>query len=130
MTLTRILGWLCVACLMSVTRADAVEYRFLVSFDRTTPITPLIGEAFAKEVENRTNGRIRFRFSGPETVAAFEQLQPVSAGLFQLLLTSSAYHTGTTTAGSLFDGVTASAAEVGKSGLFDLIDKEYQKLGL
>jgi TRAP-type C4-dicarboxylate transport system substrate-binding protein len=109
---------------------QATELRFLVSFDRTTPVTPLIGDAYAKAVEKETNGRYTFRMSGPETVPPFEQFQPVVSGVFQVLLTNSAYHSGTTPLGSLLDGVNIPPDKIASSDLFARIDRAYQKHGL
>ncbi|HZS55956.1 MAG TPA: hypothetical protein VFA65_16255, partial [Bryobacteraceae bacterium] len=76
--------------------AVAVELRALSSWDQTYPVRPVFLESFLKNVEAASKGDIKFTVSGPETVPPFEQLQPVSSGVFQVLLTHGAYHVGQT----------------------------------
>ena len=76
--------------------AQAADLRFLSSWDKTNPAVPAMAEPFMKGVEAGTKGSIKFNISGPETVPAFEQLQPVSTGVFQMLFTHAVYHYGTT----------------------------------
>ena len=76
--------------------AEAAEFRFLSSWDKTNPAVPAIAEPFMKGVEAGTKGSIKFIVSGPETVPPFEQLEPVSTGVFQMLFTHAVYHYGTT----------------------------------
>jgi TRAP-type mannitol/chloroaromatic compound transport system substrate-binding protein len=84
------------ALAISSTPAAAAEYRMLTSWDKANPAVPLLAEGFAKNVEAASKGNIKFVLSGPETVPGFEQLQPVTAGAFQMLFTHGIYHYGTT----------------------------------
>jgi TRAP-type C4-dicarboxylate transport system substrate-binding protein len=83
-----------------------------------------------KGVETGTKGSIRFNVSGPETVPAFEQLQPVSSGLFQMLFTHAVYHYGTTGIAMGLDAVGGTPEQRRASGMYEAIDRGYQKLGL
>ena len=118
---------------LSLTVADgtqAADLRLLSSWDRTNPAVGTIAEAFAKGVEAQTKGSIKFIISGPETVPPFEQLQPASTGVFQMLFTHGIYHYGTTGMAVGMDAVRGDLDARRKSGLFEAIDKHYQKHGL
>jgi TRAP-type C4-dicarboxylate transport system substrate-binding protein len=67
---------------------------------------------------------------GPETVSPFEQLQPVSAGLFDMLFTHGAYHLGETAMAFGMDAVKDDPAARRESGVYDLIDQHYQARNL
>lgn len=92
MRFRNLLAALTLAVLPSV--ANAVELRVLSSWDQSYPPRPKLLEVYLKNVETASKGDITFKISGPETVPPFEQLQPVSAGVFQILFTHGAYHTG------------------------------------
>jgi TRAP-type transport system periplasmic protein len=70
------------------------------------------------------------RLSGPEVVPFADQFQPVAAGAFDLLFTHPAYHSGTTAIGLSMDAIEPDAAKRRSSGVFDFVDKHYNKLGL
>ena len=110
--------------------ASAQEFRMLSSWDQNHPLNPIVLNPFMKGVETASKGRITFKVNGPETVSSFEQLQPVSSGVFQFLFTSGAYHFGTTPILMVADALHGDPAAVHSSGVFDFIDKHYQKFGL
>ncbi len=88
--------WIAAAALaLSGSVAQAAEYRWLNSWDRTLPQIPMFVEPYLKAVEAASKGSIKFRVSGPEAVPPFEQLQPVASGAFHFLFTHGAYHFGT-----------------------------------
>jgi TRAP-type transport system periplasmic protein len=127
-------GFLCTGLLaavaISVGPASGAELRMLTSWDRNNPAVPLLAEGFARNVEKASNGRLTFVLNGPETVPPFEQLQPVAAGAFQMLFTHGIYHYGTTGLSTGLDAVRGTIEERRASGLFEALDKHYQKLGL
>jgi TRAP-type C4-dicarboxylate transport system substrate-binding protein len=110
--------------------AQAAELRLLASWDKTNPAVAALAETFAKGVETGTKGGIKFIISGPETVPPFEQLQPVSTGVFQMLFTHAVYHYGTIGVAMGLDAVRGDLEARRKSGMLEAIDKSYQKLGL
>jgi TRAP-type transport system periplasmic protein len=63
-------------------------------------------------------------------VPAFEQLEPVSTGVFQVLFTHAVYHYGTTGIAMGLDAVGGTPERRHESGMYEAIDKSYQKLGL
>jgi len=115
---------------MSAAPALAAEYRMLTSWDKSNPAVPLLAEGFAKNVEAASKGNIKFVLSGPETVPGFEQLQPVASGAFHMLFTHGIYHYGQTGISVGLDAVRGTIEERRASGLFEALDKDYQKLGL
>jgi TRAP-type transport system periplasmic protein len=110
--------------------ALAADYRWLNSWDRNIPHISLLIEPYQKAVESASKGSIKFIVSGPETVPAFEQLQPVASGAFQFLNTHGAYHFGTTPLLSVIEAIGGTPEQRRNSGVFDLVDKYYQRLGL
>ena len=110
--------------------AQAADLRFLSSWDKTNPAVPTMVEAFVKGVESGTKGSVKFNISGPETVPPFEQLQPASTGVFQMLFTHAVYHYGTTGIAMGLDSVGGTPEQRHASGMYEAIDKGYQKLGM
>ncbi|MBX9840601.1 MAG: TRAP transporter substrate-binding protein DctP [Xanthobacteraceae bacterium] len=110
--------------------AHAADIRLLSSWDKTNPAVGKLVEPFAKGVETATQGKIKFIVSGPETVPPFEQLQPASTGVFQMLFTHAIYHYGTTGMAVGMDAVRGSIDARRKSGMMEVIDRHYQKHGL
>lgn len=128
----KILSRLAFAILLTLAAsyATAQEFRMLSGWDKNHPLNPIVLNPFMKGVETASKGRIKFVVNGPETVASFEQLQPVATGAFQFLFTSGAYHFGTTPILMLVDALRGDPATMRASGMFDFIDKHYQKFGL
>jgi len=112
------------------TYATAQEFRMLSSFDNNNPSVTEILNPFMKGVETASKGRMKFTLSGPETVSPFEQLQPAGSGAFQFLFTNGAYHFGTTPILAVAEALHGDLAAFRASGIFDVIDKHYQKFGL
>lgn len=116
--------------LLAAAHATAAEFRWLNSWDRNSPQVPLLAEPFTKAVEAATQGRVKFVISGPETVPAFEQLQPVAAGAFHFLFTHGVYHFGTTPLLAVMDTLGGTPEQRLASGIFEKVDQMYQRHGL
>jgi len=110
--------------------ATAKEFRLLSSWDTNYAYNPHMLTPFIEGVESESDGRISFQVNGPETVSPFEQLEPVSAGVFQFLFTHGSYHFGTTPALTLVEGFDADLSKVHESGLFDWLDDHYKQQNL
>jgi TRAP-type transport system periplasmic protein len=110
--------------------AFGVEFRVLSSWDQTYPVRPKFLEVFLKNVETASKGDIKFIISGPETVPPFEQLQPVSSGVFQLLLTHGAYHIGQTPYLLAVEALGGDLNKWREAGIREMVDNHYQKIGL
>lgn len=117
-------------CTSIACAAQATELRVLSSWDDSAPSRNILLQTYLKNVEAASKGNITFKVSGPETVPSFEQLQPVSTGVFQLLFTHGAYHVGTTPMLIPIDGLKGTGESVRASGIFDIIDKHYRRFGL
>ncbi len=109
---------------------QAADYRWLSGWDDNYPATPYIVAPFIKAIEAASKGSIKIQRSGPETVPAFEQLQPVATAAFQFLFTHGAYHFGTTPMLAAIEAIGGTPESRRASGIFELVDKHYQKLGL
>lgn len=121
---------LAISLTVASTHLTAQEFRMLSSWDKNYPLNPVLLDPFMKAVETASKGRMKFTVSGPETVSPFEQLQPVGSGAFQFLFTSGAYHFGTTPILVVAEALHGDLAAFRASGIFDVIDKHYQKFGL
>lgn len=115
---------------IAASTAQAADYRWLNSFDRNHDGVPVFVEPYIKAVEAASGGRIKFLVSGPETVPAFEQLQPVISGAFQFLFTHGSYHFGTTPLLAATEALGGTRQQRKASGALEFMDKHYQKLGL
>lgn len=114
----------------SVSSAQAVELRALSSWDQTFPARTVLLDQYTKNVTEASGGDITFLTFGPETAPPFEQLQPVSAGAFQLLVTNAAYHFGVTPFLVPAEAFRGDIRKWRESGFKELVDKHYAKYGL
>ncbi|GAA4342014.1 TRAP transporter substrate-binding protein DctP [Pigmentiphaga soli] len=110
--------------------ATAKDYRMLSSWDQNYAYNPYIVDPFVQGLDKATNGRIKITVSGPETVPPFEQLEPVGSGVFQFLFTHGAYHVGSTPIMMVAEAIDADPEKLHASGLFDYLDKQYQRFGV
>jgi TRAP-type transport system periplasmic protein len=110
--------------------AFGAEFRVLSSWDKSYPVVPKFLEVFLKNVEAASKGDMKFVLSGPETVPPFEQLQPVSSGVFQILLTHGAYHNGQTPYLLSVEALGGDLNKWREAGVREMVDKHYQKWNL
>lgn len=82
---------------------------------------------YIKLAEEMTGGNISIKPNGPEVVSGGKQLQPVTAGVFDLIYTHGLYHTGTTGIGAAIDAVEGDIEKRRESGIWDWVDQHYQK---
>lgn len=86
---------------------------------------------FIKEVEDSSGGEIKIIRSGPEVVSPFEQLQPVSAGVFDLLFTSASYSQSSSGVLAVIDSLTTDIDRLRSEGAIDWLNKYYsERFGL
>lgn len=78
-------------------------------------------------VEEMSGGSVTVAPSGPEVVPAGKQLQPIAAGVFDLIYTHGLYHTGTTGIGAAIDAVDGDIEKRRSTGIWDWIDNHYQE---
>jgi TRAP-type transport system periplasmic protein len=82
---------------------------------------------FKKNVEEISAGNIKVEISGPEVVPPFQQLQPVVAGVFDVLYTHGAYHAGSKGLGLAGDAIDIDVKKRRDAGVWSYIDEFYQK---
>ena len=115
----------------SMTAAFAqTELRLLNAFDNRYPGTPLVVQKYVEAVKANSAGRVTIKVNGPEVVNAFEQFEPVARGAFDLLFTVQPYHIGTTSVSMGVYALTPDPETWRKNGVFEFLDKEYQRHGL
>lgn len=112
------------------TAAHAETLTMLSSWDESYNAVPVFAQGFADLLEEKSGGDLEVALRGPETVSPFEQLQPVSAGLFDMLFTHGAYHLGETAMAFGMDAVSDDPAARRESGIFEVIDAHYAKRNL
>lgn len=110
--------------------ASAQELRLLNAFDARYPPTKMLVQKYAETVEKATGGKTRFRISGPEVVNAFQQFEPATKGAFDLLFTVQPYHVGTTSVSLGIYSLEPDPAAFRAAGIFDYLDKEYNRYNL
>jgi TRAP-type C4-dicarboxylate transport system substrate-binding protein len=103
---------------------DKVTLKFVTGWDDRFEGTPFVAHRYAKMVQEATNGRIGFRFSGPEVVKPNQQFQPTSAGVFDLMYSTPVYYLGTTGVPFAFFALPPDAALWRKRGYWEYTDKE------
>ncbi|MCC5986545.1 MAG: TRAP transporter substrate-binding protein DctP [Pararhodobacter sp.] len=110
---------------------QASDIRLLSGWDPGHPPNVHVVSRFIERVAERSEGAINVTMDGPEVVAPFEQLEPVQAGIYQMLFTHPAYHAGVTRAAFALDSSSDPDPERRRSvGLWDAIDEEYNRIGL
>lgn len=82
----------------------------------------------AKRIEQKSGGNITITWrGGPEVAPAFEQVQPLKDGVFQMLNTSGAYYTQQVPEAVLLDYLDGPVSELRQAGVFDLFDQANQQ---
>lgn len=112
---------------LAVGAAQAETLRLLSSFSQADAPTYALIVTFKENLEKITDGRMTVEISGPEVVPPLEQLQPVSAGVFDMLYTHGAYHAGSRGLAVAVDNFLPKPDLMRESGVFDYIDKYYQE---
>ncbi|MBL1421676.1 MAG: TRAP transporter substrate-binding protein DctP [Alphaproteobacteria bacterium] len=115
---------------VTMSSVAAEELSMLSGFSPTFAWYREIGPKFIDLVNEKSGGDTTITFNGPDTIPTFEQLEPLQAGVFDLLFTHPAYHSGTTAIGLAIDAIDVDPVKRREAGVFDFIDAHYQKLGV
>lgn len=110
--------------------AEARDLRLLSSWDSSYPVVNHVLHPFLETLDEAVTTELGMTVMGPETVPPFEQFDPVSRGLFDLLFTNGAYHFNETSTGMALDGLSGDTEALRAAGIWDAVDAEYQALGL
>lgn len=108
----------------------ATELKFLSAFAPNFIFNTGCTDNMVKNLEEMSGGKIKLKRFGPDVIPTFEQFQPVQSGMFDLSFTHATYHAGTISTGVGMDATIADPVKRRTSGLFDFLDKEYNKLGI
>ena len=122
----RFLAALLAAGLGLIQPAAAEELKLLLAWSQDNEANWRTAQALADKLAERSQGRLTLRIFDPTVVPAMKQLQPVSAGAFDLNYTSPGYHADATSIGSLGDTVVPDPEKRRSTGLFDMVDQNYQ----
>ena len=112
---------------LSTTAPLAEELIMLTAWGANHSGTANMAYGYIKLAEEMTGGSISIKPNGPEVVSGGKQLQPVTAGVFDLIYTHGLYHTGTTGIGAAIDAVEGDIEKRRESGIWDWVDQHYQK---
>ena len=107
----------------------AIEWRMLCAWGPEYVVVRNSIIPFVEKVNQRAAGRLKISWVGPEAVPPFEQFKPVREGIFDAVLTHSAYHIGEVAGGSGMDLFSATAKERRAAGLYKILDEAYRKKG-
>lgn len=111
----------------STAAGSAEEFRMLTGWGSNHSGVVHMAYAYNEMVHQMSNGDITITPSGPEVVPAGQQLQPVAAGVFDLIYTHGLYHTGETGIGAALDAVNGDVERRRETGIWDWVDRHYQE---
>lgn len=126
--MARIRIMLCaVSMFIAATASSQTSLRLLSSVNAPNAAVPELEIPFTKGIVDASKGEIKIQRSGPEVVPTFEQLQPLSAGVFDLLFTVPGYHQAASGVGTLLDSIKADTEARRTTGLFQWLDDFYKR---
>ena len=107
--------------------AQTKTLKLLSSWDRSNYAALEGALVYQEQLKKLSGGRLVVDLKGPETVPPFQQIQPVSAGVFDMLWTHGVYHAGSKGLALVADAIEPDLDKRRSSGVFDFFDKYYQK---
>lgn len=105
----------------------AEEFRMLTGWGSNHSAVVNMAYAYNTMVSEMSHGDISIAPIGPEVVPAGQQLQPVAAGVFDIIFTHGLYHTGETGIGAALDAVNGDVEMRRETGVWDWVDRHYQE---
>jgi TRAP-type C4-dicarboxylate transport system substrate-binding protein len=106
--------------------AAADDIRVLSSFDTSQLPTYTVLQQYVDNVTRISDGAVTFTIFGPEAVPIFEQLAPVSTGVFDALYTHPVFHAGDGGLALAVDAIDVDPIARRESGVWDRVDQFYQ----
>ena len=116
-----------VALVTTASAGFSENMRMLTAWGGNHSGTTNMAYGYIDLVKEMSNGNITIKPSGPEVVPAGQQLQPVAAGVFDIIYTHGLYHTGETGIGAAIDAVGGDIDARRDSGIWDWVDNHYQE---
>jgi TRAP-type C4-dicarboxylate transport system substrate-binding protein len=126
-SLNRVFAVTTLGLIAATSVAEAQDMRMLTAWGPNHSGTANMAYGFIELVSELSGGDITITPSGPEVVPAGSQLQPVAAGVFDMIYTHGLYHTGETGIGAAIDAVSGDIEMRRESGIWDWIDAHYQE---
>ena len=106
--------------------AQSTEMKLLTSFNATQKPTHAVLEQYLSNVKKIGGDALTFKVSGPEVVPIFEQLQPVSSGVFDMLYTHPVFHAGEGGLALAVDAIDIDPIARRQAGIWEFVDTFYQ----
>ncbi|SRR6056297_162250 len=125
-TVRATLGALAFGGMAVATPVAAEDIRVLSSFDTSQLPTYTVLQQFMDNVTEIGDGAVTFTVFGPEAVPIFEQLAPVSTGVFDALYTHPVFHAGDGGLALAVDAIDVDPIARRESGVWDYVDQFYQ----
>lgn len=125
--LMRMLAVITATLVMLPSASMAQNLKMLTAWGGNHSGTANMAYGYIELVKELSGGDISIRPSGPEVVPAGKQLQPVTAGVFDIIYTHGLYHTGVTGIGAAIDAVDGDIEKRRTSGIWEWVDKHYQE---
>lgn len=113
------------AALTSQAQAET-SIRALAAWPTSLTQVNAIFHVFEDNVTKASGGEIKFENNGPEVVPPFEQFQPLSAGVFDMVFSAANYHQSDTGVGVVID-LLKDLKQARESGVMDYINDYYRK---
>jgi len=110
--------------------ASATELKFLSAYAPNFVFNTGCTDMMVKNLQELSGGKFTIRRFGPDVVPTFEQFQPLQSGMFDLSFTHATYHAGAISTGVGMDATIADPVKRRETGLFDFLDKQYNKIGI
>ncbi len=108
----------------------ATKLKLLAAYQPNFIFNVGITDVFKKNLAEISGGKIQIQQFGPDVVPTFEQFQPTQAGVFDINFTHPTYHAGNFGLGILMDITKFDPTRRRETGLFDVMDKAYNKVGI
>ncbi len=110
--------------------AFATNLKLLSAYQPNFIFNVGITDLFKANLVEMSDGKIKIQQFGPDVVPTFEQFQPTQAGVFDINFTHATYHAGNMGLGILMDMTKFDPTMRRESGLFETMDKAYNKVGI
>jgi TRAP-type C4-dicarboxylate transport system substrate-binding protein len=120
-------GALVLGSAVAATPVAATDIRVLSSFDTSQLPTYTVLQQYMDNVAEIGEGAVTFTVFGPEAVPIFEQLAPVSTGVFDALYTHPVFHAGDGGLALAVDAIDVDPIARRASGVWDYVDQFYQE---
>lgn len=121
------IGAVILSGLVTATASHARDLRVLSSFDTSQLPTYSVLQQYMDNVAEISGGETTFTVFGPEAVSIFEQLEPVSNGVFDALYTHPVFHAGDGGLALAVDAIDVDPIARRASGVWDSVDVYYQE---